>query len=252
MLLALQDIIQSNGAIIDLLISLIENLGIQLKNFQKEKKNVFNLVGYKDSHFGIFDHIVPLKEHESKFEHLKMSNPNIKAYWKRIHDEIEERIAYGKELAIRIEEEKKVYQELKEQIGYKPKRIYKLTKVLQNPKNERLSTLLKEMIENPVLKRQVEKDIAYRIESVNMYKLIDKDNRFRDKFYVSLDVRKIKKLNEIKEQIDNFDFTLESLKKLEMKERFENNEATVMDIISSKTSQLKESVKKATKRRSLK
>lgn len=223
-----------------------------IEKFSKKEKTVFNLVGYNNSHFGIFDHIVPLKGHEHKFEHLKKSNPEIEKYWNAKIKENEDRIRLREESSKRFKIERKEYEEIKKQMGKKPKRLTKVNQVLNKSRNFKTSELFKEMVKDPEFELNVKADIEWRLRSIYMFKKIDKEKGYRYNFHNTMDYKLRKRIEELQNKINSFDFTTtKGISKIEREERFEQGEASILDILSKKTKELTQNFTKSKNKRKI-
>lgn len=234
---------------------LITGAWYPIEKFYEKQHGVFNLLGYKNSHFGLFDAIVALPEHKDKFESILSTDPRVKEYWEVKEKEKIELEESRKKLFERIDEEKKEVKEIFKKLGKEPKKQPELNEYLK--KRIKQSELFSLLIENEKLRESVKKDLDYRIQKRMISKSIDRDKGYYHEFYNRFDKRYFSKMKNLKEVFENFDFSSENdLRKmikeenrLEREKRFEEGKATIFDVLSKKTEEVSNKVFKSKKRK---
>lgn len=226
-----------------------------IEKFYKKEHGVFNLVGYNNSHFGLFDKIVALPEHKDKFKSILSTDQRVKKYWKRKEREAIKLEEYHKKMNEKRNKEREEYQEIINEIGKPPQKITELNNYLKGKlkKSELFSLLMKDK----ELKEDLKKDVDYRIKKRKVLKSISRDKSYYYHFNNNFDKRYYSKMKNFKEVFESFDFSSESsLKniikeenKLEREKRFEEGKATILDILSKKTEEVSNKVFKVKKRK---
>lgn len=222
-----------------------------IEKFYKKEHGVFNLVGYNNSHFGLFDKIIALPEHKDKFKSILSTDERVKKYWKKKEREAIKLEKYHE----KINKESEEYQEIIKKIGKNPLKITELNNYLKGKlkKSELFSLLMKDK----ELKEDLKKDVDYRIKKRTVLKSISRDKSYYYNFDNKFDKRYYSKMKKLKENFESFDFNSEiSLKniikeenKLEREKRFEEGKATILDILSKKTEEVSNKVFKVKKRK---
>lgn len=226
-----------------------------IEKFYEKAHGVFNLVGYKNSHFSLFDKIVALPEHEDKFKSILATNPTVKEYWARKEKEAIELEKSRQEMFAKLDKEKQEYIDISKDLGKEPPKISVLNIHLQ--KKSKKSELFSLLIKDEKLREEVKKDLDFRIKKVMLSKSIDPDKSYYHVFSNRFDKRHFSKLKKIKEVFENFDFSSEKdlnnmikeENKLEREKRFEEGKATIFDILSKKTEEVSNKVFKPRKRK---
>lgn len=227
---------------------LIRGSWYPIEKMSNEEHGFFNLVGYKKSHFSLFDQIVALPNHEDKFEDLKLTLPKVKKYWNDKLKEYEKLKKEQEELEEKIKKENKEYKEIKNKLGRQPDKILYVNRYLRKKIKE--SELFKILLLDENLRNKFKKDLDFRLKRIELFNSIPKDKYFRYYFHNNFEIKNIHKLKRIKNKIESFDFSSDKdLKLLEREERFSERKASIFDILSKKTEEMSNKVFKYKKRK---